>query len=187
MLASSHIHLGVWLGVVGNTAGRILPDCGDDYGAAAMALTDTAIKNAKRQAKPYKLSDEKGLHLLVRPSGGLLWRMKYGRMARRSSGQPKRVEKLLSFGSYPDITLKGARALRDEARKQLAEGIDPGQVKKDAKIATILGASNSFAAIAVEEYVNRMEQEGRAQATMDKVRWLSALLIPATVRVPWRT
>ncbi|WP_435905255.1 tyrosine-type recombinase/integrase [Devosia sp.] len=143
-----------------------------------MALTDTAIKNVKPKAKPYKLADEKGLHLLVRPSGGLLWRMKYRADGADDQGRPKRVEKLLSFGSYPEITLKDARALRDEARKRLAQGADPAQEKKDAKIATVLGAANSFEAIA-EEYINRMEQEGRAQATMNKVRWLSALLMPA--------
>ncbi|MGK2227274.1 MAG: integrase [Devosia sp.] len=147
-------------------------------GFAAMALTDTAIKNVKPKAKPYKLADEKGLHLLVRPSGGLLWRMKYRADGADDQGRPKRVEKLLSFGSYPEITLKDARALRDEARKRLAQGADPAQEKKDAKIATVLGAANSFEAIA-EEYINRMEQEGRAQATMNKVRWLSALLMPA--------
>lgn len=143
-----------------------------------MALTDTAIKNAKPKAKPYKLADEKGLHLLVHPSGGLLWRMKYRVDGADDQGQPKRIEKLLSLGSYPEISLKGARALRDDARKQLADGIDPGQAKKEAKIATMLGAANSFAAVA-EEYIARMEQEGRAQATMDKVRWLSTLLISA--------
>jgi integrase len=143
-----------------------------------MALTDTAIKNAKPKTRPYKLADEKGLHLLVQPSGGLLWRMKYRADGSDDQGQPKRVEKLLSFGRYPEVTLKGARALRDDARKKLAEGHDPGQIKKVAKIASVLGAANSFAAVA-EEYIRRMEQEGRAEATMNKVRWLSALLMPA--------
>ena len=86
---------------------------------------------------------------------------------RDDQGRPKRVEKLLSFGSYPAITLKDARALRDEARKRLAQGADPAQEKKDAKISTILGAANSFEAVA-DEYIDRMEQEGRAQATMNK-------------------
>ena len=143
-----------------------------------MALTDTAIRNAKPKAKPYKLVDDKGLHLLVRPSGGLLWRMKYRADGSDDLGQPKRIEKLLSFGSYPAVTLKDARALRDEARRRLAQGVDPGQEKKDAKIATILGAADSFEAVA-DEYIARMEQEGRAPATMNKVRWLAALLTPA--------
>lgn len=138
-----------------------------------MALTDTAIKNAKAKAKPYKLADERGLHLLVQPTGGQLWRMKYRVDGADDQGMPKRVEKLLSFGAYPEITLKGARTLRDEARKQPVAGIDPGHAKKEAKIASVLGASNNFRAIA------RMDQDGRAEATMSKVRWLLALLIPA--------
>ena len=148
------------------------------FGVVAMALTDTAIKNARSKIKPYKLADEKGLHLLVQPSGGLLWRMKYRSDGSDDQGRPKRVERLLSFGSYPEVSLKGARALRDEARKKLADGLDPGLIKKEAKIASALGAANSFAAVA-EEYIQRMEQEGRAEATMSKVRWLSALLSPA--------
>lgn len=138
-----------------------------------MALTNTAIKSARPRATPYKLADEKGLHLLVQPSGSMLWRMKYRVDGTTDDGQPKRVEKLLSFGGHPEISLKDARALRDEARRQLAEGVDPGQVKKEARIAASLGAANSFAAVA-EEYIGRMEQEGRAPATMDKTRWLFA-------------
>ena len=143
-----------------------------------MALTDTAIKNAKPRAKPYKMADEKGLHLLVNPSGGLLWRMKYRADGADDHGQPKRIEKLLSLGSYPEVSLKAARALRDDARKQLAEGVDPGQAKKEAKIATMLGAANSFSAVA-EEYIARLEREERAEATLAKVRWLNTLLMPA--------
>lgn len=154
------------------------PQFGDDLGVSAMSLTDTAIKNAKAKAKPYKLADEKGLHLLVQPSGGQLWRMKYRADGADDQGKPKRVEKLLSFGSYPEVTLKSARALRDEARKQLAMGVDPGQIRREAKLATVLGAANNFGAVA-EEYIARMGQEGRAEATINKVRWLSALLTPA--------
>ncbi len=58
-----------------------------------MALTDTAIRSAKPGSKPLKLSDEKGLFLLVTPSGGKWWRLKY-----RFEGK----EKLLSLGVYPD-------------------------------------------------------------------------------------
>jgi hypothetical protein len=179
MFASNRILMGVQLGVVGGKVRFDTPkSAAIELGQTLMALTDTAIRNAKPKAKPYKLADDKGLHLLVRPSGGLLWRMKYRADGSDDLGQPKRIEKLLSFGSYPAITLKDARALRDEARRRLAQGIDPGQEKKDAKIATILGAANSFEAVA-DEYIVRMEQEGRAPATMNKVRWLAALLTPA--------
>ena len=87
-----------------------------------MPLTDTAIKNAKPRAKPYKLADERGLHLLVQPKGGRLWRMKYRVDGADSQGQPKRIERLLSFGSYPEVSLKSARDLRDEARKGRVPG-----------------------------------------------------------------
>ncbi|WP_328517523.1 Arm DNA-binding domain-containing protein [Devosia rhodophyticola] len=99
-----------------------------------MALTDTAIKNVKPKAKPYKLADEKGLHLLVRPSGGLMWRMKYRADGADDQGRPKRVEKLLSLGSYPAVTLKDARALRDEARKRLAQGVVRLRRKKTPRL-----------------------------------------------------
>jgi hypothetical protein len=104
-------------------------------------LTDTIIRNARPAAKPAKLADEKGLYLLVNPSGGKLWRMKY-----RFGGR----EKLLAFGMYPEIGLKKARERRDEARKSLANGVDPGAVKKAQKAAGRERAANSFETVARE-------------------------------------
>ena len=72
-------------------------------------LTDPAIKKAKPDAKPYKLSDGGGLFLLVQPSGAKGWRLKY-----RHGGKEKR----LSFGVYPEVTLKAARERQAEARHQ---------------------------------------------------------------------
>ena len=66
-----------------------------------MALTVTAIKAAKPKAKPYKLADEKGLSLIVSPSGGMLWRWKYRVDGIGADGQPKRIEKMLALGAYP--------------------------------------------------------------------------------------
>jgi len=102
-----------------------------------MALTDTTIKNTKPAAKPFKLSDEKGMFLLINPSGSKLWRLKY-----RWEGK----EKLLALGAYPDVSLKAARTKRDELRAQLAAGIDPGAVRKAEKLAT----ADTFEAIARE-------------------------------------
>ncbi len=102
-----------------------------------MALTDTTIKNTKPAAKPFKLSDEKGIFLLINPSGSKLWRLKY-----RWEGK----EKLLALGAYPDVSLKAARTKRDELRAQLAAGIDPGAVRKAEKLAT----ADTFEAIARE-------------------------------------
>lgn len=81
-----------------------------------MSLTDNTIRNAKAPEKPVKLYDAGGLFLLVTPAGGKWWRFKY-----RLDGK----EKLLSLGTYPDTTVKTAREKRDEARRRLAQGIDP--------------------------------------------------------------
>ena len=65
-----------------------------------MKLNDQQIKKAKPKEKPYKLADGKGLYLLITPTGGKLWRLKY-----RVDGK----EKTLSIGAYPAITLSEAR------------------------------------------------------------------------------
>ena len=89
-------------------------------------LTDTTCKNAKPEDKPYRKADEKGLYLDVRPNGSKYFRLKY-----RFGGK----EKLLALGVYPETSLAQARAKRDEARKQLALGIDPGENRKAMKTA----------------------------------------------------
>lgn len=81
-----------------------------------MALTDAAIRAAKPQAKAYKPADEKGLFLLVSPSGGLLWRLKSRVNGVEEGGHPKRIERLLSLGAYPAVSLNMDRERRDEAR-----------------------------------------------------------------------
>ena len=81
-----------------------------------MALTDVSIKNTKPSEKPYSLADEKGLSILVQPTGSKWWRFRY-----RFDGK----EKMLSFGIYPDVSLKDSRTQRDEARKLLTLGVDP--------------------------------------------------------------
>ena len=102
-------------------------------------LTDTSIKNAKPKEKPYKLADGGGLYLLVTPNGSRLWRLKY-----RVGG----IEKLLSFGSYPQVSLKEARDKAFEAKQGLSSGIDPSQAKKAQKAST--SGADSFEAVARE-------------------------------------
>lgn len=106
-----------------------------------MSLTVKKIDAAKAESKPRKLADEKGLFLLVTPKGGKWWRLKY-----RFGGK----EKLLSLGVYDDVSLKSARERRDEARRLLAEGIDPGQHRKTNKRMQTERAANSFEAVARE-------------------------------------
>ena len=108
-----------------------------------MPLTDTAIRNAKPGAKPAKLFDERGLFLLVTPAGGKWWRLKY---------RFDNKEKLLSLGTYPDVSLKDARGRRDTARKLLADGIDPGENRKAVKATKVERAANSFEVVAREWY-----------------------------------
>ncbi|MYM24683.1 integrase arm-type DNA-binding domain-containing protein [Duganella sp. FT135W] len=106
-----------------------------------MPLTDVKIKNAKAADRPYKLYDERGLFLIVTPNGGKWWRFKY-RFADK--------EKLLSLGVYADIGLKDARERRDEARRMLAYGIDPGLHRKAQKTARQAEAAGSFEFVARE-------------------------------------
>ncbi|HGM7030136.1 TPA: tyrosine-type recombinase/integrase [Serratia liquefaciens] len=106
-----------------------------------MPLTDVKVRTAKPQDKPYKLTDGGGLYLLVNTNGSRYWRMKYRVMGR---------EKLLSIGVYPDISLAVARQKRDEARRALAQGNDPGVIKKAEKQAKKIAAENTFEAIARE-------------------------------------
>ena len=106
-----------------------------------MALTDTALRNAKPTDKAFKLYDEKGLFLIVNPNGGKWWRFKY-----RFNDK----EKTLSLGTYPEIKLAGARVRRDEARELVANGINPSDTRKAEKTSTKSKASNSFEVIARE-------------------------------------
>ena len=106
-----------------------------------MPLTDTTIRNAKPGGKSIKLFDERGLYLEITPPGGKLWRLKYS-----FGGKEER----LSFGTYPEVSLKTARDKRDDARRMLADGIDPSEARKAAKARALQMAEDSFEAIAME-------------------------------------
>ena len=84
-------------------------------------LTDTKIKALKPGSDQYKVSDSGGLHLLVTPTGGRLWKQAY-----RFAGR----QKTLSFGAYPDVSLADARTRRETAKAQLRAGEDPGRIVK---------------------------------------------------------
>lgn len=90
-------------------------------------LTDAVVRNTKPSAKSQRLFDERGLYLEVAPTGGKWWRFKY-----RFGGKEKR----LSLGTYPDVSLKDARERREAARKQLANGVDPGVIRKAERAAS---------------------------------------------------
>ncbi|WP_145507533.1 tyrosine-type recombinase/integrase [Yersinia hibernica] len=114
-----------------------------------MPLTDIKVKSAKPTDKAYKLTDGGGMYLLVKPNGSKYWRLKY-----RFVGK----EKMLSIGVYPDVSLADARQKRDEARKVLAAGGDPGEVKKADKLAQKLSSENTFEAIAREWHKQKADR-----------------------------
>lgn len=111
------------------------------------SLSDAAVRNAKPKTKPYKMSDGDGLFLLVMPSGSKYWRLKYFIAAK---------EKLLALGVYPEVTLSDARERRMQARKVLAAGNDPSEVKRQAKHAIIQKHENTFEIVAREWHQNRL-------------------------------
>src|SRR5262245_49840718 len=127
-----------------------------------MSLTDTKIRNVKPSNRPIKLSDGGGLHLLVQPHGSKLWRQAY-----RYTGK----QLLLSHGSYPTVSLAQARKARDAAKDLLARGIDPRLSRK------AVTGGNTFGEIA-QEFIAKVESEGKADATLTKQRWLLEFLLP---------
>ncbi|RFC69224.1 tyrosine-type recombinase/integrase [Mesorhizobium denitrificans] len=127
-----------------------------------MPLTDTQIKGLRVPQRPTKHSDGGGLHLLVSPTGGKLWRLSY-----RYGGK----QKTLALGAYPIVSLADARLRRFGAKKLLASGIDPAQQAKIEKSNRLVASTNTFAAIA-DELLAKVEREGKADATLTKKRWL---------------
>ena len=141
-----------------------------------MALTDVAIKNAKSDEKPYKMGDAGGLFLLVQPSGGKLWRLKY-----RVDGR----EKKLAIGPYPEISLAEARRRRDDARTLIVTGKDPSREKQRDKVRSRAQAESTFAAI-TKEYCAKRKRDGDkawAAATATRSEYLLSLLDSSIGRV----
>ncbi|WP_034995523.1 tyrosine-type recombinase/integrase [Beijerinckia mobilis] len=134
-----------------------------------MPLTALEIQKAKPGEKVVKLSDGGGLQLWITPDGAKRWRLAY-----RFGG----IQKTLAIGVYPAIGLKEAREARDSARRLLADGQDPGLVKKTAKTARAISSATTFAAIA-EELLEKKRREDKAPRTLEKVEWLLGLAKPA--------
>ena len=107
----------------------------------ALMLTEIAVRKAVAKDRDYKLADAAGLHLFVSKTGHRSWRSKY-----RFGGKERR----LVFGSYPDVGLKQARELRDEARRALRDGRDPGLETKRARVSRLDGHKNTFEQFARE-------------------------------------
>jgi integrase len=109
------------------------------------------------------------MFLLLQPAGGKLWRLKY-----RIAGK----EKKLSLGRYPDVSLKTARLRRDEARRLIADGLDPSEIKQEEARAAQINAESTFQSVA-DEYLDKASREGRAAVTIKKSRWLLSLMSPS--------
>jgi integrase len=136
-----------------------------------LALSQFSIFKSVPKAKPYKLTDGNGLHLLIQPSGSKLWRMRY---------RYRNRENMLSLGAFPTVPLVEARARRDAVRKQISAGIDPALRKKLDRRSS--AHENTFGAIAAE-YIANLEANQSAPVTVSKNKWyLEVLAAPIANR-----
>jgi integrase len=139
-----------------------------------MTLTDMKCKQLKPREKSYKVADANGLYLEVMPNGSKYWRMRYYYADR---------EKRLAFGVYPTVTLSEARNKKEEAKKTLALGLDPGQLKKEAKQKAKISHENSFEIIARGWHENRKHIWSKKYA-QDMLTKLEDSLLPSLGQRP---
>lgn len=125
-------------------------------------LFATTVANAKPRDRDYKLSDGRGLHLLVRPNGSKLWRFNYRYLEKHRT---------LAFGAWPDVGLGDARLRRDEARQLIATGLDPSHERKVLMAKARVAENDTFKTVAME-WIAKNEREGMAEITLSKIRWL---------------
>lgn len=137
-------------------------------------LTDTAIRKTKPADKQKKLADGGGMYLLIKPDDGRYWRMDYRHDGKR---------KTLALGVYPTVTLADARLRREDARRLLANGKDPGAIRKtqkEAKAAAATATADTFEAVARAWLARRIASGDKAEITTRKDRWmLESFLFPA--------
>jgi hypothetical protein len=146
-------------------------------------LTDSAVRNAQPGAVPYKMADGGGLYLEVAPAGGKWWRLKY-----RFGGKEKR----LALGVYPDVKLADARQRRDEARRLLANGIDPAAVRREQKARDVAqrkagqGDHRVRVALAVDGQFEIWKGGAVVRLHADEAAAVRDLLVKLTEVNPWR-
>jgi len=138
-----------------------------------MPLTDTRVRNAKPQAKAYKLSDGGGMYLLVTSDGARYWRLDYRFVGKRRT---------LALGVYPIMTLSAARTGRDEARRLLMQDIDPNAAKKARKRAAKVAGESTFEATAREWIANQCHRLAHRYSALILAR-LEADIFP---QIGWR-
>ena len=137
-------------------------------------LTYIQISAAKPRDKAWSLSDSQGLYLVIQPNGSKLWRFRYRFLDR---------QKTLHLGGWPQISLADARTRRDDAKKLVANGIDPALEKKRARIAAKHAAVNTFEAVA-QEWLVKCERDGLAPVTIEKISWLLDKAYPMIGNIP---
>lgn len=138
-------------------------------------LTQLEVRNAKPSEKPYRLADGGGLYLEVTPAGGKHWRMKYRQFNRK--------ENRLSFGSFPEVSLTDARAHRDNARRLLADGIDPGRVRSEEARQARIVTENTFEKVA-REWHRTMLNQWQPKTAADILRRFEIDIFPAFGNLP---
>ena len=126
-----------------------------------MPLSDIKIRNLKSRDKLYKVSDFEGLFILVKVSGAKSWRFKY-----RTDGK----ERLLVIGDYPAVTLEKARQTRDIAKAQLADGMDPSEIKQEEKWLRLDAKGQTFEKLG-EAFLAKQRKEGRSLETLSKTEY----------------
>lgn len=137
-------------------------------------LTDILIRKTTAPGKPTKLMDERGLYLILTPTGGRWWRFRYGFAGK---------EKLLSLGTYPDVSLKAAREARDDARRALAKGIDPSAARQREKRERAEANANDFEVVA-REWLENVRPKWAAVYHSDTLKRFEAFVFPGIGRRP---
>jgi hypothetical protein len=137
-------------------------------------LTDVTVRQARPKEKEYKLSDQRGLLLVVRPTGAKWWRLRYPFQGK---------EKMISLGVYPDVSLSMARDRRDAARRMVADGKDPSAERQAEKQAMQASGNCTFEVIARHYLAQLARKVRKAKAsikTYKKAKWmLETFIFPA--------
>lgn len=137
-------------------------------------LTDLVIKNAKPSDKQYKLSDGRGLHLLVHPSGGKYWQVRY-----RINGK----ENTESLGTYPDVSLGAARDGRETLRSKIRNGVNPAEERRERRRRSLVSPTDTFSDVARAWY--EVWSRGKSPRTAEyKIRRMEKDIFPAIGSVP---
>ncbi|NMN05894.1 MULTISPECIES: integrase arm-type DNA-binding domain-containing protein [unclassified Novosphingobium] len=138
-------------------------------GERKSGLTASSVARAKPKDKAYKLSDHDGLYLLVKPTGARYWRMNY---------RFHNLQRTVTFGRYPELLLADARQRLLNARRLLADGIDPIDHAKLNKIQESISFANTFKTVS-DEWLEKVQLEEKAPASIKKYQWQLGLVMPA--------